>query len=211
MLSRTWPPEPIQESRTPASMSSVPNATKNAPTARLTRSTWRAWLTNRTRPTFSRWRRSSAALSPPASRSSERTSRGSRATRNDVPSAMNSRARITSDAADDAVDQRQEGGVGDRRHDSAAPLPAERQRKQGREQHERGQLRAADVVGQRECGAAPDAIDDDSRREQDREPAQRRADVRGKRPVQAGRAEHLAEEDERQQGTTRLNTSVEAE
>ncbi len=53
-VSSTLPAVSIHDSRTPGPMAREPNATKAAPTARLTTSTCSAWLTNRTIPTLSR-------------------------------------------------------------------------------------------------------------------------------------------------------------
>ena len=59
---------------------------RSAPSAALTISTWTAWLTNITRPTFSRWRRSSGGVaSSDASRSSWRASAGIRTPRKSEP------------------------------------------------------------------------------------------------------------------------------
>ena len=68
---------------------SAPNATKNSPTSSDTTSTCSPWLTNITSPTLKRWRRRSGG-STPTSRSSARTSLGSRAATNTDPSAPNS-------------------------------------------------------------------------------------------------------------------------
>ncbi len=68
---------------------SAPNATKNKPTSSETTSTCRPWLTNITRPTLKRWRRRSGG-STLTSRSSARTSLGSRAATKTDPSVPNS-------------------------------------------------------------------------------------------------------------------------